>query len=85
MFRARDPARFVRTSIARRRAKRKPADLHSAGPRIIIRLIRRKYGKDDSVMKKVLLLGDSIRIGYDDYLKELIEGKCDVIYDPDDN
>ena len=36
-------------------------------------------------MKKVLLLGDSIRMGYDDYVKELLEGECEVIYDPDDN
>lgn len=36
-------------------------------------------------MKKVLLLGDSIRMGYDDYVKELLDGKCEVIYDPDDN
>ncbi len=36
-------------------------------------------------MKKVLLLGDSIRMGYDDYVKELLAGKCEVVYDPDDN
>lgn len=36
-------------------------------------------------MKKVLLLGDSIRMGYDDYVKELLDGKCEVIYDHDDN
>ena len=36
-------------------------------------------------MKKVLLLGDSIRMGYADYVKELLEGKCEVIYDEADN
>ena len=61
------------------------AALHFAGLRIIMEAIRRKYGKDDLVMKKVLLLGDSIRMGYDDYVKELLDGKCEVIYDPDDN
>ena len=36
-------------------------------------------------MKKVLLLGDSIRMGYDDYVKELLDGKCEVFYDARDN
>lgn len=36
-------------------------------------------------MKKVLLLGDSIRMGYDDYVKELLDGKCEVFYDANDN
>ena len=36
-------------------------------------------------MKKILLLGDSIRMGYDDYVRELLAGKCEVVYDPDDN
>ena len=36
-------------------------------------------------MKKVLLLGDSIRMGYDDFVKELLDGKCEVYYDPEDN
>ena len=36
-------------------------------------------------MKKVILLGDSIRMGYDDYVKELLEGKCEVVYDAEDN
>ena len=36
-------------------------------------------------MKKVLLLGDSIRMGYDDYVKEMLEGKCEVYYDAADN
>lgn len=36
-------------------------------------------------MKKVLLLGDSIRMGYDDYVKELLLGKCEVYYDANDN
>ncbi len=36
-------------------------------------------------MKRVLLLGDSIRMGYDDYVKEELSGECEVIYDPDDN
>ncbi|MBO6157711.1 MAG: hypothetical protein J6P72_00460 [Firmicutes bacterium] len=36
-------------------------------------------------MKKVLLLGDSIRMGYDDYVKELLSGECEVLYDAEDN
>lgn len=36
-------------------------------------------------MKKVLLLGDSIRMGYDQYVKELLEGTCEVYYDEQDN
>lgn len=36
-------------------------------------------------MKKVLLLGDSIRMGYDDYVKELLKDTCEVYYDADDN
>lgn len=36
-------------------------------------------------MKKVLLLGDSIRMGYDEYVKELLKGKCEVYYDDVDN
>ena len=36
-------------------------------------------------MKKVLLLGDSIRMGYDDYVKEELDGKCEVVYDAEDN
>ena len=36
-------------------------------------------------MKKVLLLGDSIRMGYDDYVKELLQGEYQVYYDPEDN
>ena len=35
-------------------------------------------------MKKVLLLGDSIRMGYDDYVKEELND-FDVYYDSDDN
>lgn len=36
-------------------------------------------------MKRVLLLGDSIRMGYQDYVKELLKDQCEVIYDRDDN
>ena len=36
-------------------------------------------------MKKVLLLGDSIRMGYQDFVKELLHGKCEVYYDAEDN
>ena len=35
-------------------------------------------------MKKVLLLGDSIRMGYDDYVKEELK-ECEVFYEPEDN
>ena len=35
-------------------------------------------------MKKVLLLGDSIRMGYDDYVKEELK-ECEVYYDAEDN
>ncbi|MFB9273958.1 SGNH/GDSL hydrolase family protein [Cohnella cellulosilytica] len=36
-------------------------------------------------MKKVLLLGDSIRMGYDEYVKDILRGKCEVYYDDADN
>lgn len=36
-------------------------------------------------MKKVLLLGDSIRMGYDDYVKDLLKGEYEVYYDAEDN
>lgn len=36
-------------------------------------------------MKKVLLLGDSIRMGYDEYVKELLKDTCEVYYDDEDN
>ena len=36
-------------------------------------------------MKKVLLLGDSIRMGYDSIVKEMLEGKAEVFYDDFDN
>ena len=35
-------------------------------------------------MKKVLLLGDSIRMGYDKYVKSALEGAAEVYY-PDEN
>ena len=36
-------------------------------------------------MKRVLLLGDSIRMGYDEYVKEILAGEFEVIYDDFDN
>lgn len=36
-------------------------------------------------MKKVLLLGDSIRMGYAPYVRELLKDICEVIYDEFDN
>ncbi len=36
-------------------------------------------------MKKVLLLGDSIRMGYDDMVKEMLDGEMEVCYDAEDN
>ncbi len=36
-------------------------------------------------MKKVLLLGDSIRMGYQDYVRQELAGECDVLYDAEDN
>ena len=36
-------------------------------------------------MKKVLLLGDSIRMGYDEYVKEILSGEFEVVYDDADN
>ncbi|CAH1202273.1 hypothetical protein PAECIP111891_02103 [Paenibacillus allorhizoplanae] len=36
-------------------------------------------------MKKILLLGDSIRMGYDQYVKELLAETCEVYYDEEDN
>ncbi len=32
---------------------------------------------------KILLLGDSITLGYQKYVKELLEGKCEVVYSDD--
>ena len=36
-------------------------------------------------MKRVLLLGDSIRMGYDEYVKEMLDGEFEVVYDDLDN
>ena len=36
-------------------------------------------------MKRVLLLGDSIRIGYQFYVKELLKDECEVVFWADDN
>ena len=38
-------------------------------------------------MKRVLLLGDSIRMGYDSYVKEILEseGGFEVVFDDIDN
>ncbi|TLS51813.1 hypothetical protein FE782_12940 [Paenibacillus antri] len=36
-------------------------------------------------MKKVLLLGDSIRMGYDEYVRDILKDKCKVYYDDTDN
>ena len=36
-------------------------------------------------MKKALLLGDSIRMGYDDMVRDLLAGRAEVLYDPQDN
>ena len=35
-------------------------------------------------MKKVILLGDSIRLGYEKYVREALSGVCEV-YSPEDN
>lgn len=35
-------------------------------------------------MKRILLIGDSIRMGYDKYVKEALSGACEVYY-PSDN
>ena len=35
-------------------------------------------------MKKIVLIGDSIRMGYDKYVKEALAGTCEVYY-PDEN
>lgn len=34
-------------------------------------------------MKKVLLLGDSIRMGYDEYVRDLLRGKAEVYFEED--
>ena len=36
-------------------------------------------------MKKVLLIGDSIREGYQEYVKQELEGECEVYFDAEDN
>ena len=38
----------------------------------------------ESKMKKILLIGDSIRMGYDKYVKEALAGEAEVYY-PDEN
>lgn len=40
-------------------------------------------GEPSLIMKKVLLLGDSIRMGYSGYIKSLLAGQCEVIYSED--
>ena len=35
-------------------------------------------------MKKVILIGDSIRMGYDKYIKASLEGEAEVFY-PSEN
>lgn len=39
----------------------------------------------DSPMKKALLLGDSIRMGYDHHVRDLMAGTCDVRFHDTDN
>lgn len=34
-------------------------------------------------MKRVLLLGDSIRMGYDDMIRDMLKGECEVVYEED--
>lgn len=36
-------------------------------------------------MKRVLLLGDSIRMGYQGYVKEILKEECEVIFNKEDN
>lgn len=36
-------------------------------------------------MKKALLLGDSIRMGYDEFVRDLLKDECEVFYDDNDN
>lgn len=37
------------------------------------------------MMKRVLLLGDSIRMGYQEYVKKLLKNECEVVFCADDN
>lgn len=34
-------------------------------------------------MKKIVLIGDSIRVGYDKYVKQVLEGEAEVLFSPD--
>ena len=34
-------------------------------------------------MKKIVLIGDSIRVGYDKYVKQVLEGEVEVLFSPD--
>ena len=34
-------------------------------------------------MKKIVLIGDSIRVGYDKYVKQVLEGEAEVLYSRD--
>lgn len=36
-------------------------------------------------MKKVLLLGDSIKLGYQDYVKKELDGECELYFEETDN
>ena len=36
-------------------------------------------------MKKILLLGDSIRMGYDKYVRESLDGVAEVYYDDENS
>lgn len=56
---------------------------------MLYKRLKREYTekkcREDDDMKKVLLLGDSIRMGYDDYVKELLKDEYDVVYSDWDN
>jgi hypothetical protein len=40
--------------------------------------------KEYNVMKKIVLIGDSIRMGYDKYVKDALDSSCEVYY-PEEN
>lgn len=47
-------------------------------------LLQESFLRKENDMKKIVLLGDSIRMGYDKYIKDALEGVAEVYY-PDDN
>ena len=44
---------------------------------------RYRFDNKEKKMKKVVLIGDSIRMGYDKYVKDALENTAEVFYPPE--